>query len=263
MQNSTVNQMLREIEGGLRLFVNVALRMGALRRPPVLDSFLRQIYFTGVTASTGVVLRASILGVLIIAFTIDVLDADTELAVKILLWVVLREIGPLAAASVVILRSGTAIAAEMAVMRISGQTDGLRRLRIDPYDYLVVPRVAGVMVATLGLTLFIQALAVAGGMLISPFLIDASFRELYERFFNLLAPVDLYYSVIKALMFGFAIALTCCYHGMHLPDFSQNAVPKVVTRAVTQSAMAVLVINAAFAYLVFGVLFFGLVTAVQ
>ena len=88
---------LREIEGGIRLSLNVAGGLAQLRRAPILESFLRQVYFTGVTASTGVVLRASALGVLIIAITMEVLDADVDLAVKILLLVVFREVGPLAA----------------------------------------------------------------------------------------------------------------------------------------------------------------------
>jgi len=254
-------RILREFEGGVRLFLHVAMRAGALRRPAMRDSFLRQVYFTGVTAATGVVLRASALGALIIAFTINVLDADVELAVKILLWVVLREVGPLAAALVVILRSGTAVASELAMMRISGQTEALRHLGIDPYDYLVIPRVIGVMLATAALTLYIQFLAVLGGMLLSPFMINATFDELSNRFFELVTPVDLYYSMIKSLLFGFAIMNVCCYHGLNPPDLTHNAVPKAVTRAVTQSAMVVLVINAVFAYLVFGVLFFGLITA--
>jgi len=253
---------LREIEGGVRLSLNVAGRLPVLRKPPVLESFLRQVYFTGVTASTGVVLRASLLGVLIIAITMDVLDADADLAVKILLWVVLREVGPLAAAMVVILRTGTAMSAELAMMRISGQTDALRRMGIESYDYLVVPRVAGVMVATAALTAYIQFLAVAGGMILSPFVIQASFTELYTKFFDLVAPVDFAYSILKSMMFGFAIALTCCYHGLNPPALTQNGVPQAVTRAVTQSAVAVLTINALFAYLIFGVLFFGLVKAV-
>jgi ABC-type transporter Mla maintaining outer membrane lipid asymmetry permease subunit MlaE len=74
-------------------------------------------------------------------------------------------------------------------------------------------------------------------------------------------PVDLYYSIIKSLLFGFAIMNVCCYHGLNPPGLTPNAVPQAVTRAVTQSAMVVLVLNAVFAYLVFGVLFFGLVTA--
>jgi phospholipid/cholesterol/gamma-HCH transport system permease protein len=252
---------LREIEGGLKLSLNAVGRMGRLRRAPVRESFLRQVYFTGVTAATGVVLRASVLGVLIIAITMDVLDADTDLAVKILLLLVFREIGPLAAAVVVILRTGTAISAEVAMMRVSGQTRALRHLGINLYDYIVVPRVAGVMLATVVLTFYIQFLAVLGGLLFSPLIIDATFMELAGRFSAQFSPVDFFYSTIKALLFGFAIAACCCYHGLNPPGLTQNAVPQAVTRAVTQSAMLTLGINAVFAYLVFGILFFGLVTA--
>jgi ABC-type transporter Mla maintaining outer membrane lipid asymmetry permease subunit MlaE len=113
----------------------------------------------------------------------------------------------------------------------------------------------------MALTFYIQALAVLGALVLSPFIIDASFMELASRFFELFAPVDLYYSSIKSLLFGFAIAACCCWHGLNPPELSQNAVPKVITRAVTQSAMLVLTINAVFAYIVFGILFFGLVTA--
>jgi phospholipid/cholesterol/gamma-HCH transport system permease protein len=254
-------QAIREIEGGIRLSLNVIGRMPRLAKPPILESFLRQVYFTGVTASTGVVMRASVLGVMIIAITMDVLDADVDLAVKLLLLVVFREVGPLAAAVVVILRSGTAMSAEMAMMRISGQTRALRYLNIDLYDYLVVPRVAGVMVATLALTCYIQALAVFGGLVFSPFVIEASFMQLAGRLFDLFQPVDFVYSTIKSLLFGYAIAACCCYHGLNPPDLTRNSVPKVVTRAVTQSAMLVLTINAVFAYVVFGILFFGLVKA--
>src|ERR1044071_3444739 len=178
-------QPLREIEGGVKLSLNVAARMGRLRKPPVLESFLRQVYFTGVTAATDVVLRACGLGVIIIAVMMDMLDADVELAVKILLLLVFREIGPLAAAVVVILRTGTAISAELAVMRVSGQTRALNYLGVDLYEYLVLPRVVGVMLATAALTLYIQFLAVFGGLVLSPFLIAPSFMELSGRLFDL------------------------------------------------------------------------------
>src|SRR5437762_12944300 len=88
-------QPLREIEGGIQLSLNVAARAPRLRVAPIFESFLRQVYFTGVTAASGVVLRACGLGVIIIAVMIDMLDADVDLAVKILLLLVFREIGPL------------------------------------------------------------------------------------------------------------------------------------------------------------------------
>src|SRR5882724_6318542 len=104
-------QALREMEGGIQLSLNVAARLPHLRRAPILESFLRQVYFTGVTAAAGVIPRACGLGVIIIAVMINMLDADVDLAVKILLLLVFREVGPLAAAIVVILRTGTALCA--------------------------------------------------------------------------------------------------------------------------------------------------------
>jgi phospholipid/cholesterol/gamma-HCH transport system permease protein len=237
-------QALREIEGGVKLSLNVAARLPKITRAPIFESFLRQVYFTGATAATGVILRACALGVIIIAVMMNMLDADVDLAVKILLLLVFREIGPLAAAVVVILRTGTAVSAEMAMMRVSGQTRALRYLGIDLYDYLVLPRVAGIMLATAALTFYVQFLAVLGGLVLSPFIIEASFEELTGRLFELFTPVA-----------------CCCWHGLNPPDLTQNAVPKVVTKAVTQSMMLVLLINAVFAYVVFGILFFGLVKA--
>src|SRR5258708_37890311 len=89
---------LREIEGAIQLSRNVAARLPHLRKPPILESFLRQVYFIGVTASTGVVMRACGLGVIIIAVMMNMLDADVDPAVKILLRLVFLEIDPLAAA---------------------------------------------------------------------------------------------------------------------------------------------------------------------
>jgi len=254
-------QALREVEGGVKLSLNVAVRLPKLVRAPIFESFLRQVYFTGVTAATGVILRACALGVIIIAVMMNMLDADVDLAVKILLLLVFRELGPLAAAVVVILRTGTAVSAEIAIMRVSGQTRALRYLGIDLYDYLVLPRVAGIMLATAALTFYVQFLAVLGGLVLSPFIIEASFEQLAGRFFDLFTPVDCYYSVVKSLLFGFVVAACCCWHGLNPPDLTQNAVPKVVTKAVMQSMMLVLAVNAVFAYLVFGILFFGLIKA--
>ena len=190
-------QPLREIEGGIKLSLNVAGRLGQLRKPPIMESFLRQVYFTGVTAATGVVLRASGLGALIIAVTLDVLDADIDLALKILLWWCSRD-RPLAAAVVVILRTGTAISDEVAMMRVSGRPRAALP-RHQPLRLSVVPRVAAVMLATMPHLLY-PALAVLGALVLSPFIIRSVFMELAGRFFELFAPVDLYYSTIKSLL---------------------------------------------------------------
>lgn len=245
----------------MRIATHVLTRLWVLRRPPVKEELTRQIFFTGASAVGGMVMRGAFIGTLIIAYVIDVLEADAALAVKILLLVVLREMGPLLAAVLVIQRSGTAIATELALMQISGEITSMRQMRIDPYDLLVVPRVVGMALSLAVLTFYVQVIAVGGGMLLSAALINASYEELASNFFLLANSRDIFYSVIKSLLFGTAIAVISCYHGLHPPGNSINAVPKAAISAVMESTLLVMLLNAVFAYLAFGLLFFGLIKA--
>ena len=255
--------MYRELEGAAYLLMHAIRRLGVLRLPPVAEELVRQIYFTGASATGSVVVRGAFIGTLIIAYVIEVLNADANLAVKLLLLVVLREIGPLIAAVLVIQRSGTAVATELALREISGEIASLRRMRIDPYDYLVVPRVVGMALSNAALTLYVQLIAVGGGMFLASLTIDVPFDEMLSNFFLLAQPSDLVYSLIKSLMFGAAIAVVACYHGLHPRGRSINAVPQAAIRAVTEGLLLVMLLNVVFAYLVYGVALFGLLTAEQ
>ena len=255
--------VFREVEGTALLLMHAFRRLGVLRLPPVAEEFMRQVYFSGTTATGGIVLRGAFLGTLIIVYVIEVLGADAELAVKMLLWVVLREVGPMIAAILVIQRSGTAIATELALKEISGEIASLKRMRIDPHDYLVVPRVHAMALSLAALTLYVQLIAVGGGMVLSSMIIMIPLDEMVTVFFELASPLDLVYSMVKSLMFGGAIAVVACYHGLHPGGHSINAVPRAAIRAVTEALLAVMLINLLFAYLVYGVALFGLVTAEQ
>jgi phospholipid/cholesterol/gamma-HCH transport system permease protein len=253
----------RELEATAYLLLHAVRRLGVLRLPPVAEELVRQIYFSGAAATGGIVLRGAFIGTLIIAYVIEVLNADAALAVKMLLWVVLREVGPLIAAVLVIQRSGTAVATELALREISGETASLRRMRIDPYDYLVVPRVAGIALANAALTLYVQIIAVGGGIVLASVIIHVPLDEMLTHFFLLASPLDLVYSFIKSVLFGAAIAVVACYHGLNPGGRSINAVPRAAIRAVTEALLLVMLLNVIFAYVVYGVAFFGLVTAEQ
>jgi phospholipid/cholesterol/gamma-HCH transport system permease protein len=255
--------LYRELEGSAFLLMHSIRRLGVLRLPPVMEELMRQIYFTGAAATGGIVLRGAFIGTLIIAYVIEVLNADAALAVKMLLWVVLREVGPLIAAVLVIQRSGTGVATELALKEISGEIASLRRMRIDPYDYLVVPRVVGMAVSNAALTLYVQLIAVGGGMLLSSIIINVPFDEMLTNFFLLASPLDLVYSLIKSLLFGAAIAVVACWHGLHPGGHSINAVPRAAIKAVTEGLLLVMLLNVVFAYLVYGSALFGLFTADQ
>jgi phospholipid/cholesterol/gamma-HCH transport system permease protein len=136
-------------------------------------------------------------------------------------------------------------------------------MRIDPRDYLVVPRIVGLAVSNAALTLYVQLIAVGGGMALSSLVIQVPFDQMLTNFFLLASPLDLVYSLIKSLMFGVAIGVIACYHGLNPPGRSINAVPQATIRAVTEALLAVMLLNVVFAYMVYGVTLFGLIQAEQ
>lgn len=231
----------------------------SLALPPVRESFLRQVYFTGIQGSIGILFRGALVGTLIIAYMIRVLNADVSVTNKILLLFVFREVGPLFAAMLVIFRSGSAVTAEIGLMVLSGELRTLRQLGIRPSEYLVLPRVVGIPIATAALTFYFQCVTLFGGFVLAPLVIDATFAQLVNEFFLTASLWDVGYSVIKSLGFGAIIALTCCMHGLRLPEKDITAIPKAVTRAIMHSVAYVAAFNALFAYFVFGVLLFGLI----
>lgn len=242
------------------LLRDVLRRLAVLKRDPVREVLVRQMHRAGVATLSAMVVRAAGIGTLIIAYTTYVLAADAAFAVRILIWAVLREIGPLFAVIMLVMRSGTAMAAEFALMRERGELKALRLSGIDLVDYIVVPTVVAMTVSNLAITFYFQILAVGGGMVVSALLMDVSLYELAEHFFALASVWDLVYTVIKSVGFGLLVGLVVCIHGLGMGG-RQTAMPEAVSRAVMQSIVAVLLFNAVFAYLVFGVLFFGIVKA--
>ncbi len=256
----SATETYRGLGGYFSLMRDVALRMRLLKRAPVRDVLVRQIQRVGVATVSSMAIRAAGIGTLIIAYTTYVLAADAALAVRILVWAVLREIGPLFAVIMLIVRSGTAAAAEFALMRERGELARLRMTGISVRDYIVVPTVVAMALSSMVVTFYFQILAVGGGMLISALLMDVSFAELAEHFFALASLWDVLYTVIKSVCFGVLVGLVVCIHGLGLAG-GNPGLPDAVSRSVMQSIVAVLAFNAAFAYLVFGVLLFGIVRA--
>ncbi|SRR5258706_5701821 len=242
------------------LLRDVLAHLSVLKRDPVRDVLVRQMQRAGMATLSAMVVRAAGIGTIIIAYTTYVLAADAAFAVRILIWAVLREIGPLFAVIMLVMRSGTAMAAEFALMRERGELLALRLSGISLLDYIVVPTVVAMTLSNLAITVYFQLLAVAGGMVISALLMDVSFSELVEHFFALASVWDLVYTVVKSLGFGLLVGLVVCVQGLGLSGRPLE-MPEAVSRAVMQSIVAVLLFNAVFAYLVFGVLFFGIVKA--
>ncbi len=225
-------------------------RLRVLALPPVRNVLQRQIYFTGVQALGALTLIALIAGIVITTQITSLVGSHSSLTARILLWTLVRELGPLLSAIVVIARSSTAMASELAMMRIRGELDNLRRLGIDPLDYLIVPRVIGMTVSMIAITFYFQMIAIVAGLGFAALVGEFSFIQSLSSVFDLLDLTEVLASLVKALVFGVVIAGTSCLYGLRVQP-SVTDLPRAVTRAVLQNIVMLFLLDAVITYLFF------------
>ena len=153
--------------GGLARFALRAFRAAGRLTPAgrwvTLRVLINQIRFTALQAAGLVTFLAAILSFLVISQTIRQLGrvGATDLIGTVIVVAVIRELGPLLTALIVVSRSGTAIAAEMATNRVMGEVTALEAMGIDPYIYLVLPRMLGAVVSVAALMILFDSVALA------------------------------------------------------------------------------------------------------
>jgi phospholipid/cholesterol/gamma-HCH transport system permease protein len=155
---------------------------------------------------------------------------------------VVRELGPLFTAILVISRSSSAIATELAAMRVNREMEFLRGLGISPLRYLIVPRVVGTAVSLVALTVWFEAVTIAGGLFFSSLVVQLPFVAQLQSILGALSAPDLGVSLLKSLLFGLVVAAASCFHGLQVGS-SITEIPQVTTRAVMQGLSLVVVIN--------------------
>ena len=192
---------------------------------------------------------ALVLGLLVIGQTVSWLShfpAVMNYLGTIMVIVVVRELGPLVAALLVLARIGTANVVELGTARALGEVEALEALGIDPVHYLVVPRVIGMAVGIFSLTVYLILGSLASGYLWA-FLQNVPLRpgEYFTQLANSLSGLDFALLAIKTLLFGFIIAIVTCYHGLAQP-LRLEEVSYATVRAVAQSVIACVLLDALF-----------------
>ena len=226
-------------------------RLYLLHRAPVRSVLQRQIYFSGVQAMPAVGLIAVIAGVVITTQIISLVGAaNPGVTSRILLWTLVRELGPLLSAIVIIARSSAATASELANMRLHGELDNLRRLGIEPLDYLILPRIAGITIAVVAVTFYFQAIALVSGLGFTALMRDFSFARGLQNVVALLSLTEFAVSLLKAFVFGLVISVTSCLYGMRV-ERSVTDIPRAVTRAVLQNVLTLFLLDAVITWIFF------------
>jgi phospholipid/cholesterol/gamma-HCH transport system permease protein len=220
--------------------VRGATRLGLPAQRILWRVVARQVLFTGVEAVPLVALIAAVVGVLVIVQSAASLPdiGQAELMSELLVFFILKELGPILVAFVVAARSGAAIAAELATMTVRGEIDGLAGVGVDPLAYLVLPRVTGVAVAVASLTVVFNFVAfLAGFGFAAASRATLTFGGLLGTLFRAMEVGDVAVSVVKSLLLGAAIAGICAKHGLS-SGRAPTDIPRVTLRAVVSTLIA-------------------------
>lgn len=215
---------------------------------PVRLVLFKQIYFTGLQALAIIISIAAILGTVIIAQVVSLVGANGPLAGKILVWTILRELAPLLTAMVVIARSGTAIATELGYMRINGEIDAIEMMGIPADRYLLLPRLCGVTVAVVVLSVYFVLTAFTGGFLVASLGWHIPYDQFFQGILASLGAKEVVLLFAKSALFGLFVSAACCCYGLSVRK-SATEVPQMSTRAVITSLFAVFLLDGLITYL--------------
>ncbi len=168
-------------------------------------------------------------------------NAESSIAAVVVLSIT-RELAPVLAGLMVAGRVGASIAAEIGTMRVTEQIDAMTTLSVNPYKYLITPRViAGTLM--LPLLVFIgDIIGVYGGYIVSIHNLGFSPVRYLEQTWNTLESIDVISGLVKASVFGFIVTLMGCYHGFTSKGGAQG-VGSATTKAVVTSSILILIFN--------------------
>ena len=212
----------------------------------VFEITLRQVYFTAVQALKVVAVISLALGTVIIVqigTQLSFLGGGIEFIVPILVLVLFRELGPLLTAIIVIGRSGTAIATELGNIVIAHELEAIEVMGINPVYFIVTPRIIGVTVAVICLTIIFITIGLLGGFWVSKLILPITFQAFLRELGVALTAHDLIFAFLKSLIFGLLIALTCTYYGLTV-GYSLIEVPQAATRGVVSAMLFCFATNA-------------------
>ena len=238
------------IEGlafGGRTCLTFLAGFGSLRRlRPI--SIARHVYDTGITAIPIVALIAFLISVIIAYMSAQQLRGlGVEIYVVDLVTIgVLRELGVLLTSIIVAGRTASSFAAELGSMKLNEEVDALIATGVDPFEVLVVPRLLGLAIALPLLTVIADLVGLAGGAVLSHYLLNISLAQFLSRANEAISPTTFWVGIIKAPVFAMLIGFAGCRHGLRVRG-SARVLGRQVTVAVVQAIFLVILADAMFA----------------
>lgn len=203
---------------------------------------IKQVSFIGVNSTFIVLLTGLFTGMVLGLqgfYSLRKFGADALLGPTVALSLI-RELGPVLSALMVTGRAGSALAAEIGIMRISEQIDALEIMALNPYRYLIVPNlVAGIIVFPI-LATFFDLVGIFGGYLIGVKLLGVSSGGYFGEMQTYVGLKDILGGFYKSLSFGVIVTWVCCYKG-YTTGYGAEGVSKATTQAVVLCSVMILI----------------------
>ena len=215
-----------------------------LTRAPRRHTLLPSFYQIGVLSMPVVALTGTFIGMVLAVQShsqFRQLNMETRLGAVINMSLV-RELGPVLAATMLAGRVGSAMAAELGTMRVTEQIDALASMGANPIHYLVVPRFLACLILIPTLTIMADFMGVVGGATYSIYGLGIDSNHYWQNSQDFIGTFDLFSGVFKSLFFGAAIALVSCYRGFHC-DAGAEGVGRAATSAFVVSFVSILVLD--------------------
>lgn len=168
--------------------------------------------------------------------------------VNILGIAIIRELGPVLVAVLVAGRSGSAMTAQIGVMRVTEEIDALHTMGISRSIRIVLPKMIGLTVAMPLLVLWTSALALLGGMVAAMLQLDLSFAYFLDNLPRAVPVSNLLIGLGKGVFFGFVIAWVACHFGLRVRPNTESLSANT-TSAVVTAITTVILVDAIFAVL--------------
>ncbi|MEE9401695.1 MAG: ABC transporter permease [Desulfobacteria bacterium] len=220
------------------------LRRHKIGRKIVLKFTSEQIYFTAIQALPIVVFIALITGsMLVIQLTGQFGTVEGRYILgELIVVLIVRELGPLFTALIVILRTAVAVTIETSYMSVLGELDALEMQGIDPVHIICLPRLIGITVAILCLFFIFDIVAILGGYAVAWTITDVPMENFLQEIGKSISGIDITVGIVKALFFGFTVTVTSLYRGFRVKR-AFTEIPPETSKAAVECLLYCLFIN--------------------
>lgn len=218
------------------LIIKSPTRGGAVIKGGIVE----QVYFTAVQALFLVVPLSLLLGgMMLVRFA----EFSGQIGIgKITIILIVREIGPILTAILVILRSATAVTIEISYMNVLNEIESLEMAGIDPMRFLSIPRFIGITLAIFCLFIVFDLVAILGGYGVIRLTTSIPIDNYLAEIANAVTVADIVVGIVKAVCFGIVVSVTSLYHGFEARK-QITSIPQVTSNAAIECFIYCIIIN--------------------